>query len=166
MKHWSNTEPTPRVKRLREYYLECSKREEPTYRIHADLAIARIMKETEGEPIFLRRAKSFAAVVQAIPVEIYPDEPFVGWVAGSPTAIPISAEQKGARLELELDYYRYISEEEKRITRFWGIDGVWRTAPIADGLSVLITAIFVINEMRRLPAPQPLVRKGEPDGVR
>ena len=52
------------------------------------------------------------------------------------------------------------------LPRFWGIDGVWRTAPIADGLSVLITAIFVINEMRRLPAPQPLVRKGEPDGVR
>ncbi len=40
------------------------------------------------------------------------------------------------------------------LPRFWGIDGVWRSAPIADGLSVLITAIFVIREMKKLPPPQ------------
>ncbi|MGE5544376.1 MAG: MATE family efflux transporter [Bacillota bacterium] len=48
------------------------------------------------------------------------------------------------------------------LPRFWGIDGVWRTAPIADGLSVLITAIFVIREIRHLPAPQPSLIKEEP----
>lgn len=36
------------------------------------------------------------------------------------------------------------------LPRFWGIDGVWRTAPIADGLSVLITAVFILNEMKPL----------------
>lgn len=51
------------------------------------------------------------------------------------------------------------------LPRFWGIDGVWRTAPIADGLSVLITAIFVIREIRRLPASQPLIPEKEPNGT-
>lgn len=37
------------------------------------------------------------------------------------------------------------------LPRFWGLNGVWRTAPIADGLSVLITAIFIFNEMKSLP---------------
>lgn len=37
------------------------------------------------------------------------------------------------------------------LPHFWGINGVWRTAPIADGLSVLITAFFIFNEMRNLP---------------
>lgn len=51
------------------------------------------------------------------------------------------------------------------LPRFWGIDGVWRTAPIADGLSVLITAIFVFREMKKLPAPQPLLIWEESDRV-
>lgn len=37
------------------------------------------------------------------------------------------------------------------LPHFWGIDGVWRAAPIADGLSVIITAAFIIYEIRRLP---------------
>ncbi|MEN6351017.1 MAG: MATE family efflux transporter [Syntrophomonas sp.] len=41
------------------------------------------------------------------------------------------------------------------LPHFWGINGVWRTAPISDGLSVLITAYFVYNEMKHLPASQP-----------
>lgn len=48
------------------------------------------------------------------------------------------------------------------LPHFWGIDGVWRTAPIADGLSVMITAIFVIREIRHLPAPQPTLMKETP----
>ncbi|WXJ94255.1 hypothetical protein MCACP_07280 [Neomoorella carbonis] len=37
------------------------------------------------------------------------------------------------------------------LPRFWGINGVWKTAPIADALSVLITAFFIFNEMKLLP---------------
>ncbi|NPV93279.1 MAG: MATE family efflux transporter [Firmicutes bacterium] len=47
------------------------------------------------------------------------------------------------------------------LPRFWGIDGVWRSAPIADGLSVLITAVFVVIEMIRLPESQPLPQPNE-----
>jgi putative MATE family efflux protein len=37
------------------------------------------------------------------------------------------------------------------LPRFWGIDGVWRTAPIADILSAMVTGIFIYIEMKRLP---------------
>lgn len=37
------------------------------------------------------------------------------------------------------------------LPRFWGIEGVWRTAPIADILSIMITATFIFVEMRHLP---------------
>lgn len=52
------------------------------------------------------------------------------------------------------------------LPHFWGIDGVWRTAPIADGLSVLITAFFVIRELRRLPSAPPMLVRKEPEGGR
>ena len=94
-------QPTGRMKRLREYYVENSKRTDPEYRIEYDLAIARSMMATEGEPMVLRRGKAFAAAVEAMPAEIFPDEPFFGWFAGTPTAVCIGAEQLGARLEIE-----------------------------------------------------------------
>ncbi len=37
------------------------------------------------------------------------------------------------------------------LPHFWGINGVWRTAPIADGLSVLLTATLIYLEMKYLP---------------
>lgn len=43
------------------------------------------------------------------------------------------------------------------LPRFWGIEGVWRTAPIADVLSVLITGAFIFFEMRKLPKSKPSV---------
>lgn len=36
------------------------------------------------------------------------------------------------------------------LPHFWGIDGVWRTAPIADGLSVLLTATLIYLEMKKI----------------
>ncbi|NLW07267.1 MAG: MATE family efflux transporter [Clostridia bacterium] len=41
------------------------------------------------------------------------------------------------------------------LPRFWGIDGIWRTAPIADALSVLLTASLIAHEMKNLPKIQP-----------
>ena len=54
------------------------------------------------------------------------------------------------------------------LPHFWGIDGVWRTAPIADALSVLLTATFIYFEMKILtktessspsPAPARILQK-------
>jgi len=42
------------------------------------------------------------------------------------------------------------------LPHFWGIEGVWRTAPIADGLSCLLTAGFIIYEVKHMPDTQPL----------
>jgi putative MATE family efflux protein len=36
------------------------------------------------------------------------------------------------------------------LPHFWGIEGVWRTAPIADTLSVMLTATLMYGEMRKL----------------
>jgi pyruvate formate-lyase/glycerol dehydratase family glycyl radical enzyme len=124
-------QPTERMKRLRANYIENSKRTEPIYTIYFDRAIAKSMKESEGEPMVLRRAKAFAAAVDAMPVEIFPDEPFVGWIGGSPITIPVGAEQRGARLEIELDYYKNISDEDRNIIReeiipYWKGEGDWK----------------------------------------
>lgn len=42
------------------------------------------------------------------------------------------------------------------LPHFWGIDGVWRTGPIADALSVLITITFILFEMKKYPQASPL----------
>jgi putative MATE family efflux protein len=36
------------------------------------------------------------------------------------------------------------------LPHFWGIDGVWRTAPIADVLSVSLTATMIFLEMKKI----------------
>lgn len=124
-------QPTERTTRLRDIYLENSKRTEPVYTIYFDRAIAVTMKQTEGEPMVLRRAKSFAAAVEAFPVKIFPDEPFVGWIGGSPTAVTVGAEQLGSRLEIEIDHYRHMSDEDRRIVKeeiipYWKGEGDWK----------------------------------------
>ncbi len=44
----------------------------------------RVMKETEGEPMVLRRAKIFAAATREMPIEILPDELIIGHAAARP----------------------------------------------------------------------------------
>jgi putative MATE family efflux protein len=44
------------------------------------------------------------------------------------------------------------------LPRFWGINGVWRTAPIADALSTTITAIVIYYEMKNFPTEPALVQ--------
>lgn len=131
LEQYTTTKPTDRVKRLREYYLKNTERDELVHRIEIDLAIERAMKNSEGEPMELRRGKAFAAAAAAMPTEIFPEEPFVGWFSGSPDSMPLCAEQMGARLELELDHYKYISEEDKQIVRdeiipYWKGSGDWQ----------------------------------------
>ena len=64
--------PTPRVERLRAFYQGLR----PVLRIDQDRIMARVMGETDGRPMILRRAKAFAAVVREVPIEILPDENF------------------------------------------------------------------------------------------
>lgn len=36
------------------------------------------------------------------------------------------------------------------IPRFWGLDGVWISAPICDTISAIIVSVFLIKEIKRL----------------
>ncbi|MFY9174154.1 MAG: MATE family efflux transporter [Peptococcia bacterium] len=37
------------------------------------------------------------------------------------------------------------------LPNYWGIEGVWRTPPIADSSAVILTACLIIREMKNLP---------------
>ena len=73
-------EPTPRVERLRQRYLDTKDKAV----IDIGRIVTRVMKETEGEPMVTRRAKAFAATVRGVPTNIYPDELFVSWQFSEP----------------------------------------------------------------------------------
>ncbi len=111
--------PTPRVERLRQKYLDTKDK------VVIDIlrTRTRVMKETEGEPTVTRQAKAFAAIVREMPINIYPDEPFVGWLFCEPRGANLSGGQALA-LDGELDTLStrkitpfLISDEDKRELR-------------------------------------------------
>jgi len=140
---WSkfNTiKPTSRIERLRERYLNLPNK------VAIDIAHLRVKsrKETEGEQLVIRRAKSFAEIVRGVPINIYPDELFVGWLFSEPrgTEIPFSSITTTAfGLERELDTLStretdpfIISEKDKKILReivypYWKSHYKWATVP-------------------------------------
>ncbi|MCH7908059.1 MAG: hypothetical protein IIB38_00390 [Candidatus Hydrogenedentes bacterium] len=61
-----------------------------------------MIRETEGEAKITRQAKAFAAIVREMPINIYADEPFVGWLFCEPRGANLSSGQARA-LEGELD---------------------------------------------------------------
>jgi len=90
--------PSPRVERLRQGYLKTK----DSVVIDILRIRTRIMKETEGEPMVIRQAKAFAASLREMPINIYPDEPFVGWLYTKPRGAHLSGGQALA-LSRELD---------------------------------------------------------------
>jgi formate C-acetyltransferase len=113
------TKPTERVERLRQTYLDT-----PDRAVIDILRIrTRIMQETEGETTVIRQAKAFAAIVREMPINIYPDEPFVGWLFCEPRGANLSAGQALA-IEGELDTLStrkinpfLVTDEDKRELR-------------------------------------------------
>ena len=73
-------QPAPRIERMRTAFLEL----EPSNSIDRARIEARVMKETEGEPMVTRRAKAFAASVREMPLYIGPDELLVGCTSVRP----------------------------------------------------------------------------------
>jgi len=108
--------PTPRVERLKETFL----RTEPVIEIDRDRVYTRVMKETDGEPMVIRRAKGFSAVVREMPISIAPDELFVGHVNVTWAGHRDSAEA-AAGMERVLEYAAkrrsVISEADERELR-------------------------------------------------
>jgi len=111
--------PTPRVETLRQRYLDTKNK------VVIDILriVTRMMKETEGESVAIRRAKIFAATVRGVPINVYPDELFVGWLFSEPRGSDLMVQQ-ALSLEEELDtlgtreYTPFlISDEDKRELR-------------------------------------------------
>ena len=112
------TPVSPRVERLRERYLNTRNKAVTD----AGRILTRSMRETEGEPLITRRAKAFAAVVRGVPINIYPDEFFVGWLWSEPRGTEISVRHIGLERELDtLSTRKYtpflIEDEDKRILK-------------------------------------------------
>ena len=110
--------PTPRVERLRQRYLDTKNK----IAIEISRIVTKVMKETEGEPIVTRQAKAFAATVRGVPINIYPDELFVGWLFSEPGATELSGRALGMEKELDTlstrEYTPFlISDEDKRELR-------------------------------------------------
>jgi len=132
--------PTQRVERQRQSYLN----RKLVYSIHRDRIEARVMKETDGEPMVTRKAKVFSAIVRGMPIDILPDELIVGWFNTMPDNCPLPVKTDHA-LENSLDTFSsrernpiLITEEQKRELReeiipFWRGQGKWeltRLSPI------------------------------------
>jgi len=111
--------PTPRVERLRQKYLGTKDKAV----IDMTRIRTRVMKETEGEPRPIREAKAFAATVREMPINIYPDELFVGWLFCEPRGSNLTGGM-ALMLEDELDTSStreiapfLITDEDKRELR-------------------------------------------------
>ncbi len=114
-----SSRPTARVESLRQRYLNTRNK------IVTDVGriLTRVMKETEGEPLVTRRAKAFAAIVRGVPINIYPDELFVGWLWSEPRGSEVIYAEY-LRMVNELDtlsgreYTPFlIDEEDKKVLR-------------------------------------------------
>ena len=125
-------EPTPRIKRMREGFLDLK----PSASIARARIETRVAKETEGEPVISRRAKVFATIVREIPIDIYPHELLVGCSSAGPrcTDIPPGADlERLGQGAFGLGYRADIvstdlSDEEKReleeeINPYWKEQG-------------------------------------------
>ncbi len=108
--------PTARLQRLRQVFMDA----EPVIEIDRDHIYTRVMRETDGESMVIRRAKSFAAVVRELPLVISADELLVGhvnvtWLGHRDTA------ESPAQMERVLRYAEdrrsVISEEDERELR-------------------------------------------------
>lgn len=112
------TKPTRRVERLREAFMGLK----PTASIDRARIETRVMRETEGQHMVLRRAKVFASVAREMPIDIYPDELIVGGHSTRPWCDNISpadgpALEAGQTLNVtSSEFYDLddLSDEEKR----------------------------------------------------
>lgn len=74
------TEPTLRIEKLKDACLKLRS----TVTIDRARIETRILKENAGEPMVTRRAKTFAAIVREMPIDIDPDQLLVGYVDSGP----------------------------------------------------------------------------------
>jgi len=142
-------EVTPRVERLRKEFVE------KRYCLSIDrLRIeTRVMKETEGEPMEVRRAKVFAAIVREMPVNIFADELIVGCAELNPRCRYIDAEELEAiEAGVKLDkwshhYHKSLTDEDLREMKedmipYWKGSGKWEKTRHGRNFQRIPTEIY------------------------
>ncbi|RLC94184.1 MAG: glycyl radical protein [Chloroflexi bacterium] len=87
--------------------------------------ITEAYKETEGEPMVLRRAKALKKILEGMTIYIQPKERLVGNMASDPQSLPLYPELYWRWLEKALeDEYKHLLDEEgkqelKEIHKYW-----------------------------------------------
>ncbi len=112
--------PTPRAERIKERFLAIT----PEICVERAKLITASYKETEAEPIYIRRAKALDKILTEMTIFIQEDELIVGNQATKPRSSPIFPEFSCKWLEDELDRLEkrsgdvfLISEEKKQTLR-------------------------------------------------
>lgn len=140
--------PTGRVERLRNAFFDL----QPTVSIDRARIEARVMKETENEPMVSRRSKVFAAVIREIPIDIGPDELIVGgtsvrsrcanlfpgtWQSGSRKAnLPGLNDQE--MKELDEDLAPYWHEQKRHVSWHYGHNIHNMKRVMTDGFAAML----------------------------
>ena len=148
--------PTDRFLRLRRCFLNDLK---PTLEIDSTRSYTRVMMETEGEPMELRRGKAFAAVCREMRVVIAPDELIVG---------NTSVTRGGFKAEVEhiTKFMSFLDspargceispEDEKElrdeIIPYWRGNGNWGKTPEGQLKTALRNSFFGLPDQWPYPA--------------
>jgi formate C-acetyltransferase len=110
------------------------------------VAVTRSFRETEGEPIAIRRGKMLYRVLAEQPVTIQEGELIVGMKTLTPRGSPVYPEINCAWVERDLDRLAtrrdtpfFVSEETKRILR-QEVFPYWRGRQIADRIEAAVPA--------------------------
>lgn len=141
-----SSKPTARIERMREGFFTIK----PTYSITRARIEARVMKETQAEPMISRRAKVFAAVVREMPIDVYPDELIVGYSSDRPRCANISPGSLDPS-RLSADYLGFSDDEIKELQEdlipFWTQQGrngrFWHYGHNIHGLEKVVRKGFL-----------------------
>lgn len=124
---YGDIEKSPRIPRLVEHLYA----KMPVIEADRALIVTESYKETECEPVIIRRAKAFEKICKELPIIIRPEELIVGSNSIAPRGCQVFPEYSFSWLEDEFDTVEtrsadpfYISEETKKALheayKYWG----------------------------------------------
>lgn len=118
----------------------------PEVHPHRAVAVTRSFRESEGQPLALRRARMLCRVLADEPVTIQDGELIVGMKALTPRGSPVFPEINCAWVERDLDRLAtrkdtpfFVSEDTKRVLRA-EVFPYWRGRQIADRIEASVPA--------------------------
>jgi len=149
-----------RVDKLREGHLALEYNSASINRLRIE---TRVMKETEGEPMVMRRAKVFAALARETPAVILPDELIVGHAGIRPLCLDVIPDDipvllAGKRMAPVRDTLEYslkdFDPEDQRVLReeiapYWKGDGDWARTQLGSNLKALpdnLKALLLVDD--------------------